>query len=104
MLLCFGVMNTSNYISIFEPGQWMTGALIETGADTEVAKRHSLNNIYDLAGNAGEWSTEQYIVNGEYRISGGTYQGSAIFIDFNELVLYGTKGEDRTSSRPILYK
>lgn len=102
MLIGFGVMNTSNYISIFEPGQWLTGALIETGADTEVAKRHSLNNIYDLAGNAGEWSTEQYIVNGEYRISGGTYQGNVIFID--SMLSSGTKGEDRTSSRPILYK
>ena len=101
------IINASSYISILEAGEWMDGVLIETGADTQVANRHALNNIYDLAGNAEEWSTERKIDGSGYRKSGGSYfhpSTRAIVDENGVLSSSGTTGDDTTSSRPILYK
>ena len=82
--------------------------MIDTGADTIPAKVTAANNIYDLAGNAGEWSTERRKDDKTYRISGGDYKSDYITNparDFNDSFnKNGTIGDDSTSSRPILYK
>lgn len=83
--------------------------LIETGAETQVTDRHSINHIYDLAGNAGEWTTEQHkILEGNYRISGGSCENASYsrpLVDNNaSLISYGVQGQIEVSSRPILYK
>ena len=85
--------------------------LIETGAklldnDTNQETGFVLNNIYDLGGNAGEWSTEMLKSDNSHRISGGSFdtinQGG---IDGNSSIYYsGITGKISTSSRPILYK
>ena len=101
------VSNTSNYMNIGEAGEYVWRVLIETGADTQIEKRHALNNIYDLAGNAGEWSTERGINGSSHRISGGSYRNGSSrgIVDGNiALVSSGTTGNNETSSRPILYK
>ena len=64
-----GINHSSNYIDTMEAGEYIDSVLIETGADTEETNRHAINNIYDLAGNASEWTTEKLVDNGEYRQS-----------------------------------
>ena len=67
----------------------------------------SAKNIYDLGGNAGEWTTEYLKSDKTYRISGGSFitSNSRNIID-NNMSIYssGTTGGIGTSSRPILYK
>lgn len=97
----------TKYESIGEAGEFMMPVLIETGADTNPSKRHALNNIYDLAGNASEWTTEKKINEEGYRISGGDFNdtpNSIPIIDGNVIYSSGTNGSIYTSSRPILYK
>ena len=82
--------------------------MIDTGADTIPEKVTAANNIYDLAGNAAEWSTEKLINGSGYRASGGSFLNSIqthSAIDNNmTFVTYGTTGSIDISSRPILYK
>ena len=82
--------------------------LIDTGADTNPAKRNIANNIFDLAGNAGEWTTEKRIDGTDYRVSGGSFRDAPIAkpaIDSNNgFYKCGTTGDIDISSRPILYK
>ena len=89
-------------------GHEITNVLIETGADTEEIKRNALNNIFDLAGNTGEWTTERRKDDKKYRISGGSFINpftTRPIIDSNDgLYSSGTTGNVSTSSRPILYK
>ena len=64
-------------------------------------------NIYDLGGNAGEWTTEYLKSDKTRRISGGSFiLTSAHNIIDNNMTIYssGTAGDIGTSSRPILYK
>ena len=81
---------------------------ISTGADTEIPKRNSANNIFDIAGNVGEWSTEKKKDGSGYRISSEGIFGSSIAhpaIDNNETAATSDiNGSMITSSRPILYK
>ena len=67
----------------------------------------SAKNIYDVGGNAGEWTTEYLKSDKTYRISGGSFitSNSRNIID-NNMSIYssGTTGGIGTSSRPILYK
>ena len=89
-------------------GAGLTNVLIETGADTEEIKRNALNNIFDLAGNTGEWTTERRKDDKKYRVSGGSFRSgydARPIIDYNaSLYSSGTTGDVSTSSRPILYK
>mgnify|MGYP005785446927 FL=1 len=67
----------------------------------------SAKNIYDLGGNAGEWTTEYLKSNKTYRISGGSFLATSVYyIIDNNMSIYssGTTGGIGTSSRPILYK
>lgn len=92
-------------IRIFDAGLFC--AMLDTGADTNPAKRNALNNIYDLAGNAEEWSTEKYLMGTGYRLSGGSFLNPLSYaaVDNNATMMhYGTTGSISTSSRPILYK
>ena len=98
-----------NYTNTFVLGEAAIGfkILLCTGADIQGGNQWSNNNIYDLGGNAGEWSTEIYNYNGDHRISGGNCQNSSSIgiTDSNEtFILHGTTGDYSTSSRPILYK
>ena len=80
---------------------------IETGADTSPSKSCAVNNIFDLAGNAGEWITEKKKDGSGYRASGGNFMNSTAYgvIDNNaSFTICGTTGNISTSSRPILYK
>ena len=82
---------------------------INTGADTiNPAKRNIANNIFDLAGNAGEWTTERRIDGTDYRVSGGSFRDAPMVkpaIDSNNgFYECGTTGDIDISSRPILYK
>ena len=82
--------------------------LLDTGADTNPNKRNAANNIYDLAGNTAEWSTEKMIDGSGYRYSGGSFlKGDQAYpaIDNNlGFSSWGTTGSIDISSRPILYK
>ena len=82
--------------------------LIDTGADTNPAKRNIANNIFDLAGNAGEWTTERRIDGTGYRVSGGSFRSypqAHPAIDNNSMMyMAGITGDIDISSRPILYK
>ena len=82
--------------------------MIDTGADTIPAKVTAANNIYDLAGNAGEWSTEGRKDDKTYRISGGSFKDSYYAQPARDpsagFHRNGTIGDDSISSRPILYK
>ena len=90
------------------------GLLIETGAklldnSTNNETGFVLNNIYDIGGNAGEWSTEMRKDGSSHRISGGSFDRYAGAIDGSLDEDYpgeggGTTGDISTSSRPILYK
>ena len=81
---------------------------INTGADTNPAKRNIANNIFDLAGNAGEWTTERRIDGTGYRVSGGSFRSypqAHPAIDNNSMMyMAGITGDIDISSRPILYK
>ena len=87
---------------------FLFNVLINTGANTQQNKRNQINNIYDLAGNTFEWSTEKRKSEIGYRKSGGSFtSGSSAYpaIDNNKgIIQYGTMGDYETSSRPILYK
>ena len=79
---------------------------IETGANTRPANVNAINNIFDLAGNTAEWTTEKRKDSGNYRLSGGcceSYSYAHPIID-TSLELSGTIGTGTASSRPILYK
>ena len=88
--------------------------LIATGAkllnnNTNQEFSFVLNNIYDLGGNAGEWSTEIEKDGIYHRISGGSFDRGSGAIDGSLDEDYpgeggGTTGDISTSSRPILYK
>ena len=86
--------------------------LLTTGAkllDSTVSREIGFcaNNIYDLCGNAGEWSTEMLKSDNSHRISGWSFKDTRKRkgID-NNLDPYrsGLTGDISTSSRPILYK
>ena len=68
----------------------------------------SAKNIYDLGGNAGEWTTEYLKSDKTYRISGGSFvkhNGPNGVIDDNDFYTNsGIQGDTDISSRPILYK
>lgn len=70
-----GIGYTDMYTSTFMIGEGgLSNVLIATGADTEPSKRNSINNIFDLAGNTKEWTTEKRIDKENfYRLSGGDY-------------------------------
>ena len=84
--------------------------LLETGAELKNSETGEfgfcINNIYDLGGNAGEWSTEINNGDNNHRISGGSFTSSgAKDIDYNSSIYReGVYGNISTSSRPILYK
>lgn len=82
--------------------------LISTGADIQGGNNFVNNNIYDLAGNAEEWTTEIYNSVGEHRKSGGDFQDNPNahgIVDSNMgFPSYGLTADYTTSSRPILYK
>ncbi len=99
----------SNYTNIMELSDYGIGyILIPTGANTQPEKRNQVNNVYDLAGNVAEWSTEQRKDGTGHRKSGGdftTYSFANPVIDNNNSIYRaGTEGDMVTSSRPILYK
>lgn len=104
-----GYYRSTSYESILNlTGYGITSIQIDTGADTKPEKLTAVNNIYDLAGNTAEWSTEKRIDGSGYRESGGSFQVSfhtQMAIDFNTFgTAYGTTGSISISSRPILYK
>ena len=109
------------YLKEYKAGGELTGAgvsgasiLLAMGAkllnnNTNQQFSFVLNNIYELAGNSGEWSTEIRKDGNSHRISGGSFKNGQGIIDgsfdegyFGESV--GTTGDISTSSRPILYK
>ena len=106
--------NQLNYIR----GEYFLGAspngesvLLETGAFIKDGENGSethfvANNIYDLVGNAGEWSTEKRKDNNSRRISGGSFTSSYGYTTDGNASIYrsGLTGSLSTSSRPILYK
>ena len=99
-----------NYTSTFDLGGAGVGLtiLLCTGADIQNGNQWSNNNIYDLGGNAEEWSTEIFNSNSEHRKSGGGFQqdeNAHSIIDSNTAFSgYGLTASYSTSSRPILYK
>ena len=106
-----GYNKVSEYLSIFAYSVNTGGGgsmQIDTGALTNPQKLTAANNIFDLAGNASEWTTERRIDGKGYRISGGCFADSPYAypaIDGNEEFFEaGTTGSIYTSSRPILYK
>ena len=114
---CQGIMNdgqaigtayASTYESVTNYSGYMFNVLLETAADIQGGNTWVANNIYDLGGNASEWTTEIYNDTNEHRISGGDCTGisaSRSIIDSNSaLISYGLTGTSTTSSRPILYK
>ncbi len=97
-----------DYISIMEVNNMVANGFcfIETGANTRPANVNAINNIFDLAGNTAEWTTEKRKDSGNYRLSGGcceSYSYAHPIID-TSLELSGTIGTGTASSRPILYK
>ena len=108
-------VNYKEYI-VGDPGLGAHGAsiLIATGAkllnnNTNQEFSFVLNNIYDIGGNAGEWSTEMRKDGNSHRISGGSFDRGSGAIDGSLDEDYpgegsGTTGDISTSSRPILYK
>ena len=85
----------------------MANILIATGASTNPSNRNAINNIFDLAGNTEEWTTEKLQNLEEHRLSGGSFQNSFRaypIIDGIGSFHSGTTGSITTSSRPILYK
>lgn len=106
-----GYNRINSYLSIIGYSNMGSGSgslQIDTGADTSPEKLTAANNIYDLAGNASEWTTERRIDGAGYRISGGCFTDSNYAhpaIDYDDMFgVYGTTGSISTSSRPILYK
>src|SRR5699024_256506 len=96
--------NYTNLSSVTEGG--LLSVQIDTGGDTNPSKRNSVNNIFDLGGNASEWSTERKIDGTGYRISGGSFvDHPALSTDIDHSIIRaGTTGSFEISSRPILYK
>ena len=98
----------SDYTSIMDISMGgMEIFLIATGAETNPIKRNALNNIYDLAGNTGEWITEKENGSENHRISGGSFKDAsyvAPLMDGIGFARSGKTGEIYISSRPILYK
>ena len=86
--------------------QLMGYVCIETGANTQVPGINSANNIYDIGGNTGEWSTERRKNTSLHRISGGDCSNSrGMILDYNSTPYSaGEEGKMEISSRPILYK
>ena len=85
----------------------LADVLIATGAETQPRGENAINNIFDLAGNTGEWSTEKQNGGEYHRISGGSFKDYQIaypIIDSVGFVRSGITGNLETSSRPILYK
>lgn len=83
-----------------------TGSYVKDG-ETGEEFRFGANNIFDILGNAGEWSTEIHKGSIDRRISGGSFENTeaAYSIDGNmSMYRCGTTGYISTSSRPILYK
>ena len=78
-----------------------TKIVLTTGAK----ERNSSKNIYDVAGNCWEWTTEAY--NTYYRVfRGGVYyvDGSIFPASYRLYFLSGpTNGDDSVSFRPLLY-
>ena len=103
-----GLAYYSDYTSIMDISMGgMEIFLIATGAETNPIKRNALNNIYDLAGNTGEWITEKENGSESHRISGGSfkdYSYVAPLMDGIGFACSGKTGEIYISSRPILYK
>ena len=111
--------NVYSYFANYTSGFMITDAgssggriLLTTGAkllDSTVSREIGFcaNNIYDLGGNAGEWSTEMLKSDNSHRISGRSFKDLNVneWID-GDLVMYqsGLTGDISTSSRPILYK
>ena len=65
------------------------------------------NNIYDLGGNAGEWSTEMLKSDNSHRISGRDFTSAnpEQWVDGDSMMYQtGTVGNLNITSRPILYK
>ena len=65
------------------------------------------NNIYDLGGNAGEWSTEMLKSDNSHRISGRDFTSAnpEQWVDGDSTMYQtGTVGNLNITSRPILYK
>ena len=111
----FGYGREENYIlgEVFLGGAPSgESILLETGAKilNSVTNREigfCANNIYDLGGNAGEWSTEMLKDDNSHRISGGNFQSVGVWEgkDNNSSPYQsGLTGDISTSSRPILYK
>lgn len=96
--------NYTNLYGVTEGG--LLSVQIDTGGDTNPSKRNSVNNIFDLGGNASEWSTERKIDGTGYRISGGSFvDHPALSTDIDHpIIRAGTTGSFEISSRPILYK
>ena len=79
-----------------------TSILLTTGA-TERNKRNSSKNIYDVAGNCYEWTTEAYSTNTRV-ISGGHYYADGFYSPAS----YRNNGTPTSSNgsysfRPLLY-
>lgn len=96
--------NTYDLLNVYLGGSGF--CILETAADIQRGNMFVSNNIYDLIGNTGEWSTEIYNDTGEHRISGrSAAQSQDYFADTdNGLITKGLDGAVDTSSRPILYK
>ena len=115
---CYGMSNSdystaglayySDYTSISDLSMEGNAIfLIATGATTNPIKRNALNNIYDLAGNSGEWITEKANGSENHRISGGSFTDYSFAYPLMDGVGFshsGTTGDINISSRPILYK
>ena len=110
-IIYVGYNRINSYLSIRHYSDMVGGngsMQIDTGADTNPEKLTAANNIFDLAGNASEWTTERKTDGTGYRISGGCFTDSSDAhpaIDYNDMfAVSGTTGSISTSSRPILYK
>ena len=114
MIMCI-VISKIMYLVLISQKTGVTGGriLLTTGAkllDSTVSQEIGFcaNNIYDLGGNAGEWSTEMLKSDNSHRISGWSFEDGSSWIggiDNNSNPYQsGLTGDISTSSRPILYK
>ena len=98
--------------SITEAGVTGISILVTTGAklldnNTNQETGFVSNNIYDLGGNAGEWSTEMLKSDNSHRISGRDFTSAnpEQWVDGDSMMYQtGTVGNLNITSRPILYK
>ena len=105
---------TEEYIlgsNLTDAGNYGRCILLETGAkvkkSTGEENLFSKNNIHDLGGNTGEWSTEMLKSDSSHRISGRSFKdlNGNEWIDGDTMMYQsGLTGDISTSSRPILYK